>query len=105
MAAMSTVATILVISGLVVTGIGVVFIVLARFERVEPGPEESVDVGKILEELNKLLGLLEARYRIGVVLMAVGLALVGVGAWLEARDANSAEGAPMLVARVWTTPA
>jgi len=89
MAVVSTVALLLVIGGLAITMIGVVLVLLARFQRVQPGPAEAIDPGKILEELNKLLALLDAKYRIGVVLMAVGLALVGVGAWLEAKFADA----------------
>ncbi|MBN1609259.1 MAG: hypothetical protein JW940_21695 [Polyangiaceae bacterium] len=81
------------IAGLVVTLVGVVLVLLGKFEKPEVKPEpgkESIDVAKILEQLNKTLELVEQRYRIGIVLMAVGLALVGVGVFLEAKDAKDA---------------
>ncbi|MGI8684649.1 MAG: hypothetical protein ACR2MO_06115 [Acidimicrobiales bacterium] len=52
--------------------------------------ERSLDIGKVLEELNKLLDKFDKRYRPGIILMVVGLSLVGIGAWLEARDAHDA---------------
>ena len=82
--------TLLVIAGLVVTAVGVILILLARFQRPAPGPQEGIDVAAILEQFNALLKLVEAKYRIGIVLIAVGLALVGLGAWLEAKDAKDA---------------
>lgn len=82
--------TLLVIAGLVLTAIGVVLILLARFQRPPAGPQEGIDIAAILEQFNELLKLIEAKYRIGIVLIAAGLALVGLGAWLEARDAKDA---------------
>jgi hypothetical protein len=82
--------TVLVIGGLVVTAIGVVLILLARFQRPAPSPQEGFDPAAILTQFNELLKLIEAKYRIGIVLIAVGLTLVGIGAWLEAKDAKDA---------------
>ena len=79
--------------GLGVTVIGVIFIFLGRFEKPPAKPEagaETIDVAKILEQLNKILEQVEQRYRIGIVLMGVGLTLVGVGVFLEAKDAKDA---------------
>jgi uncharacterized membrane protein len=83
---MSTLSIIFFVGGLLVTLAGVVMVFLARFE---PRTTESVtDLKDLLKEFNELLKLVQEKYRIGVVIMAVGLALVGVGAWLEARDAK-----------------
>lgn len=78
--------------GLAATVIGVIFIFLGRFEKPAPRAAggESINIEKILEQLNKTLELVEQRYRIGIILMAVGLALVGVGVFLEAKDAKDA---------------
>jgi hypothetical protein len=76
---------------------------LARFQRPAPsGTEESFDVVKVLAEFNKLLDKLEQQYRIGVVMMGFGLALVGVGAWLEAKDAKGAAQEPSAITLPWT---
>jgi uncharacterized membrane protein len=80
--------TFLVIVGVGITLLGVALILLARFERPTAGHEEAINPAQILEQFNNLLKLIEARYRIGIVLIAVGLTLVGVGAWWEARDAK-----------------
>jgi uncharacterized membrane protein len=76
--------------GLGVTLVGVILILLARFEKpAPPGPgEEAFDIGKIIEQINKMLELVEQKYRVGIVLMAVGLSLVGVGVFLEAKAAK-----------------
>jgi uncharacterized membrane protein len=87
--------TLLVIAGLVVTAIGILLILLARFERPPAGAQESIDIAGILEQFNALLKLVEARYRI-----AAGLALVGLGAWLEAKDAKDAAEQAVRVARL-----
>ena len=84
----AAVSTFLVIVGVGITLVGVVLILLARFERPAAGHEEAINPAQILEQFNNLLKLIEARYRIGIVLIAVGLTLVGVGAWWEARDAK-----------------
>ena len=82
-------ATAFFIVGLLITVAGVVMVFLAHFERptAAAGTEEALDVGdvaKVLEQFNALLDKVEQRYRIGVILMGVGLTLVGVGAWLKA---------------------
>jgi uncharacterized membrane protein len=84
------VSTVFFIVGLVITAIGVVFIALGRFEKPAPAAAESIDPGAILEQLNKMLELVEKQYRVGIILMAVGLSLIGVGIWLEAKDAKDA---------------
>jgi hypothetical protein len=86
----ATVSTVFFIVGLVITAIGVVFVALGRFEKQPPAAAESLDVGAILEQLNKTLELVEKQYRVGIILIAAGLSLIGVGVWLEARDAKDA---------------
>jgi uncharacterized membrane protein len=85
-------STVLLIAGLVIIAVGLLLVVFApKPKKVERPPSREgvdVDIGKILEEINKLLAQLDARFRIGVVVMFVGLTLVGVGAWLEAKDAK-----------------
>jgi hypothetical protein len=88
------------IVGLLITLAGVVMVFLARFQRpTTADTEEAFDVGKILEEFNELLDKIEKQYRIGVVMMGFGLALVGVGAWLEAKDAKDAAQEPSAMAQ------
>jgi hypothetical protein len=88
------------IVGLLITAAGAVMVFLARFQRpTTGGTEEAFDVGKVLEEFNKLLDKIEQQYRIGVVMMGFGLALVGVGAWLEAKDAKDAAQEPSAMAQ------
>ena len=74
--------------GLGVTLLGVILILLARFEKPPTQREEAFDPAKIIEQINKMLELVEQKYRIGIVLMAVGLSLVGVGVYLEAKAAK-----------------
>ncbi|MDX6632614.1 MAG: hypothetical protein QOG26_619 [Solirubrobacterales bacterium] len=95
-------STVFFIAGLVITALGVLLVLLARFQPA-PSPEgvtEGLDIGKVLEEFNKLIAHLEQRYRIGVVLMGCGLALVGVGCWLEAKDAKDAAQAAAALIRL-----
>src|SRR5688500_1670704 len=79
----------LMIVGLAITVIGVVLVLTASFERpATAAGAGAIDVKALLEAFNKLLDKIEQRYRIGVIVMAVGLALVGIGAYLEANDAK-----------------
>ena len=83
---------ILVIAGVVVVLAGLVLIFTAQFQRPTPpkAQEDAFSLDKVLEELNKLLGQLDQKFRIGVVVMAVGLALIGFGAYFEAHNAKDA---------------
>jgi hypothetical protein len=81
-------STFLVIVGVGITLVGVALVLLARFERPPAGQEESINPAQILEQFNNLLKLIEARYRIGIVLIGVGLLFVSIGAWWEAREAK-----------------
>ena len=48
----------------------------------------GLDPEKILEQVNKLLAQLDKRYRIGAFVMLVGVALISIGAYVEALDAK-----------------
>ena len=71
--------------GLVILG-AVVFLLPMPSSPPAPGTE-NVDIAKILEELNKLLDKFDKRYRPGIVLMSVGLTLIGLGIYMETKDA------------------
>ena len=74
------ISTILIAAGLVFLLAGLVIFVLPP----KQGPGlESVDIAAVLEQLNGLLDRLDKRYRPGLVLMAVGLTLVGLGVYIE----------------------
>jgi hypothetical protein len=76
--------------GLVLVVAGLLLIVFAPKPKTRvSGPEaRGLDPEKILEQVNKLLAQLDRRYRIGAFVMLVGVALIGVGAYLEAHDAK-----------------
>jgi hypothetical protein len=48
----------------------------ARGKVVNPQRAVSVDVGKVLEEINTLLDKVAQRYRIGLILVLIGAALM-----------------------------
>jgi hypothetical protein len=102
------VSTVLLILGCVVTVVGLILVVTASFRRPPAPPppgQEAFDAGQIkdiIEAFNGLLDKLEKQYRIGVTVMAFGLALIGIGAYLEARDAkDKAEDAAAAVLRLF----
>jgi uncharacterized membrane protein len=78
------------IIGLVLVLIGVVVFLLPKPEP-EPVAQGIVgDSAKILEEINKMLAAFDKRYRPGMFLVFVGLALVGAGIFLETSDTKDA---------------
>jgi uncharacterized membrane protein len=79
-------ATLFLIAGLIVTLVGVVLILTARIAPASTA--ESFNPVDVLKELNKLLSLVEKKYRIGIVVIATGLSLIGVGVFLEAKAAK-----------------
>jgi uncharacterized membrane protein len=85
-------STALFVVGLVIMLIGLGLIVFAKKPETEKkGPAaRGLDPEKILEQVNKLLAQVDKRYRIGLAVMLMGLALVGIGAFLEAKDAKDA---------------
>ena len=85
----------LFIVGLVLVVAGLVLLIMASQAKPSPissngpGPEGMLeDVRKLIEEFNKLLDKFEKQFRVGVFVMSVGLALIGIAAYLEAKDAN-----------------
>ena len=81
---MTAVPTALFILGILLTIAGVVFVFLLRFEDPPDKDADSLSVGDVLERLNMVLEKVQKRYRWGVVLIALGLALIGAGAWYAA---------------------
>ena len=83
-------STALLIVGILVTLVGLALVVTASFQRprAQEGGMEAFDPKEIIDAFNKLLDKLEQRYRIGVTIMAFGLALIGIAAYLEAKDAK-----------------
>ncbi|MEU0660693.1 hypothetical protein [Streptomyces lavendulocolor] len=82
-------ATVLIVAGLVVLFAGAAWMFLPVRE---PAEAHGVigDVGKVLEELNKMLDKFDKRYRPGVILMVVGLVLVSLGVFIETRQTKDA---------------
>lgn len=84
-------STVLMVIGLLIVLAGV-FVFL--FRKAEPIPVAhagvTADTAKILEQLNKMFALFDKRYRPGMFLMLVGLALIGAGLFLETRDTKDA---------------
>lgn len=91
---MTTASVALFIVGLLLTLAGVVFVFRGRFEDPPDKQADSLTVGDVLERLNLVLEKVEKSYRWGVVLIALGLALIGTGAWLAALSAQSAASMP-----------
>lgn len=87
--------TALFIVGLVFLGAGLIALLLSarvKPEKVTPGQEENIlqDLQKLIAEYNKLLGMFQERFRIGVLLITVGLSLISIAAYLQATDAKDA---------------
>jgi uncharacterized membrane protein len=83
-------ATILIIVGLVIMLVGVVVFLLPAPEE-KPAPEALVgEVAEVFKQVAALLDKLDKRYRPGLILMLVGLAVVGSGVYLESVDAKHA---------------
>lgn len=86
---MAAASTALFILGLLLTLAGIVFVFLGRFDDPPDKEGDSLTVGDVLERLNLVLEKVEKRYRWGVVMIALGLALIGAGGWLAAQSAAS----------------
>ena len=87
---METLSVALFILGLLVTLAGVVFVFLGRFDDPPDKEGDSLTAGDVLERLNGVIEKLEKRYRWGIVMLGLGLALIGAGAWAAAMAAASA---------------
>ena len=80
---------ILVYAGLAIMAIGVV--VFLWPPRKEPVAQGVIgDIGEVIGKINDMLDRLDKRYRPGLVLMFFGLALVGLGVFLQTKDATKA---------------
>jgi uncharacterized membrane protein len=84
------VSTALFIAGLVIMFVGLGLIVFAPKPETEAtgAAARGLAPEKILEQVNKLLAQIDKRYRIGLAVMLLGFALVGLGAYLQAADAK-----------------
>jgi hypothetical protein len=83
----------LFILGLLLTLAGIIFIFRGRFDE-PPDKQEDLTIADVLERLNHVVEKVEKRYRWGIVMIALGLALIGAGAWLAALSAYSAASMP-----------
>lgn len=81
--------TALIIFGMVLIAIGAIVFVWPPGDTVTP-QGVSGEIAKVLEQLNALLDKFDKRYRPGLVLMLVGLALVGAGIYWETVDTRNA---------------
>jgi hypothetical protein len=79
---------VLLIFGLVVTGIGVLGLVYVTFWPPTPEPvAQELDPGQIVEEIRKILEGVERRFRVPLILVFVGLTFAILGVYLKAREA------------------
>ena len=95
--------TILLIAGLLVMLAGVVLLFLATLQKPAPNPQtESVvkEIKEAIEAVNSYLDKFEQRFRVGVLLVTLGAAMVGLAAYFEAKqakdDAKQATGAVLV---------
>ncbi|MFM9584251.1 hypothetical protein [Streptomyces caniscabiei] len=79
----------LLIAGLAVIGLGIVWMFLPRNKREDVEPH-GLDVSDILEKINNMLDKFESRYRPGVIMLVVGVALVCLSVFVETREAKDA---------------
>lgn len=91
---MTTVSVVLFILGVLLTLAGIVFVFLGRFDDPPDKEDDSLTVGDVLARLNMVVEKVEKRYRWGVMMIALGLALIGAGAWLAAYSAASTPSPP-----------
>ena len=87
-------ANALFIVGLVITVIGLIMVILGYFQAPDKpavaGPEGfGEDVAKAVEAVTKLIEKVEKRFQLGLIVMAIGLTLIGVGAFVKASDAKT----------------
>jgi uncharacterized membrane protein len=85
--------------------VGIVFVLAGLVVFLLPAPAEAPaaqgvvgDLAKVLEQMNTMFDKFDKRFRPGMFLMIVGLVLIGLGAYVEAKDAkDAAESASMLL--------
>jgi uncharacterized membrane protein len=87
-------ANALFIVGLVITVVGLIMVIAGYFQTPDKppatGPEGfGEDVAKAVEAVTKLIEKVEKRFQLGLIVMAIGLTLVGVGAFVKATDAKA----------------
>jgi hypothetical protein len=76
---------VILIIGAVLILAGLVSIFTAQKPTVETRAE-GFDAAEVLKQLNALLDKFDQRLRLGVLLVTVGAALVGLAGYLEAKD-------------------
>lgn len=83
--------TALIIIGLVFMVVGLIVFLWPKDESSRLVPQAlASELADVLKEFNLFLDKFDKRYRPGLVLMLVGLALVGSGIYLETVDAKNA---------------
>ena len=85
-------ATTMFIIGVVFVVIGLIVFLLPPAKREEEARPAGVggEIKDVLEAVNKMFDKFDKRFRPGMFLIFVGLALIGVGAFLEANNAKDA---------------
>lgn len=82
-------AAILIIVGLVIMLVGLGFFLVPPKE--QPTAQGFVgETAEVIKQVSALLDKLDKRYRPGLILMLIGLAVVGCGVYLESVDAKNA---------------
>lgn len=80
---------ILIIAGLAIMVIGLIVFLIPPKE--QPTAQGLVgETAEVIKEVGTLLEKLDKRYRPGLILMLIGLAVVGCGVYLESVDAKNA---------------
>jgi drug/metabolite transporter (DMT)-like permease len=89
-----TASVVLFILGVLAMLAGVVFVFLGRFGDPPEKDDESLTMADLFARVNAVAEKLEKRYRWGIVMLGVGLALIGAGAWVAAMTAAETASAP-----------
>ncbi len=95
-------STVIIVIGLLIIVIGLI-VFLRKPPPPDPPPDALAAEGPIgelkgvLEAVLKILEKFDKRYLPGIFLMLFGLGLVGLGVWIEARDAKDAAEAALVL--------